>query len=180
MHLQEIEDCVRRNYNSAKRQTTSWMKSMTQSRMRDHIKHYHCTKERCACSDNKLISAMLQVDFPCCHRLFLGADFPPCPTVIPTIHQQWTQLEIEFEILPEETLVSSQTEESFDKEYITKQIRRYSHFKDIKLISDFVESHYKYDSESFISKQPISVIDMITEGVTHFSAMRSSEKPHLE
>ena len=53
---------------------------------------------------------------------------------------------------------------------------RYSHFKNRDLINEYVEKEYVYDGTAFISKKPISVIQMITEGVSHFTALREAQK----
>ena len=77
-------------------------------------------------------------------------------------------MHIEYSILPDE--------DYFDKEYIKEQIRRYSHFKDAKQINDYVEKEYEYDGNAFLGKKPISVIQLITEGVAHFTTLRQAQK----
>ena len=66
-------------------------------------------------------------------------------------------------------------EDYCDKLHIKDQIRRYSHFKDNEQINYFVETKYSYDGNSFLGKQPISMVEVITERITYFSALRHAQ-----
>ena len=65
----------------------------------------------------------------------------------------------------------------YDKLYIVEQIRLYSHFKDKEQINNFVEAIYSSDGNAFLGKKPILMIEVITEGITHFTALRHAQMP---
>ena len=74
---QRIEECIKINYARAKRVTMKALKQKSESRMRDEIRFYHSSIDKCECGENYLISSILEIDVPCSHRIFLGAIFPP-------------------------------------------------------------------------------------------------------
>ena len=59
-------------------------------------------------------------------------------------------------------------------------MHRFSHYKNKEEISKFVEDAYKSDASAFANSYPISVIQTINDGVTHFSKLKNEEKLKLE
>ena len=173
---QTFEKCMKANYSRAQAVTKAYASNISATRMQDEQQHYQTTVHKCNCSENKLLSSMLSIDVPCAHRLQLGAIFPTCPAVIPTIKQQWTTLEIKYNIIPPDTSPTVTNADYFDKQYVVQQIRRYSHYKENEEITKYVEDNYQYDGTAFINKKPLSVIQIITEGVNHFSAIKAEQK----
>ena len=144
-------------------------------RLQNEIIFYHSKRYRCPCNENVLVSSMLGIDVPCCHRVKLGALFPPCPIVRLTLSNQWINLNIEYCVVADDIDISDADEDYYDKLYIKEQIRRYSHFKDNEQISNFVEAKYSYDGNAFLGKQPISTVELITEGIAYFTALRHAQ-----
>ena len=173
---QSIASCVKINYNRAKNATVNYPSTIPLSRLNQEIDYYQSTRDRCFCGENKLLSSILGIDIPCSHRHHLGAVFPDCPTITPVISQQWLSLELKFEILNEERNPVQDNPDYYDKKYCIDQIRRFSHFKNKDKIKAFVESKYHHDGSSFIGKKPISVIQLITEGIFYFTTLRNNEK----
>ena len=66
-------------------------------------------------------------------------------------------------------------EDYYDKLYIEEHIRRYSHFKDKEQRNNFVETTFSYDGNAFLGKKLISMVEVITEGITHFTALRHAQ-----
>ena len=184
MHMmlktQRIEQCIHINYMKTKAETSKSLKSTSQERMNDEISHYSSTPEKCECGQNKLLSAILNIPIPCRHQCALGATFPPCPVIRPKVCEQWSKLVIEMNILPPEEATEMHDELYYDKKYAFDQIKRFSHYKKTEEIRDFVEKHYTYDGTIFLGKKPISVIQLITQGIEHFSDKLRKENKNEE
>lgn len=75
------------------------------------------------CGQNKLLSSILDINFQCVHRIFIGEEFPECPTLSIQFKPNWDELiveiiDIEDNITPEKVL----NNELFDKLYIIQTI----------------------------------------------------------
>ena len=73
-------------------------------------------RERKSCFLLKLVSSILNIDFPYVHRIFIGEEFPECPTLDIQFKPNLDELlvetgDIEDDITPEKVL----NDELFDK-----------------------------------------------------------------
>ena len=91
------------------------------------------------------------------------------------LSNQWTNLKIEYCVVADEIDIVDADEDYYYKLYIVEQIRRYSHFKDNEQINNFVETKYSYDRNAFLGKQPISMVELIAERITYFTALRHAQ-----
>ena len=115
------------------------------------------------------MSSIYACDIPCRHRCSLGVIFPASPVIKPKVTLQWTKLVLDFNVCNADENIDHLNEIDFDKKYVIEQIRRFSHYKQIDEISKFVNSHYQYDGAIFLGKNPISVIQLITEDINHLA-----------
>ena len=76
---QNLDTSICTNYNRAKYNSINYANITSEDKMQREIWFYHTTVDQCQCSENKLLSSMLGIDVPCCHRYKLGAKFPDCP-----------------------------------------------------------------------------------------------------
>ncbi|NLZ73129.1 MAG: hypothetical protein GX905_04840 [Bacteroidales bacterium] len=172
---QSIEGSIRKNYNRIKHDTLQFSKAQN-DRMNSWIKYYSTTIDNCNCSENRLESAMLGVDLPCSHRVYLGASFPACPKIKPTVKRQWDKLEISFNHVLPDSAEGALSLIVQDINYAVKSIKRFSHYKDTAKIEEYVKSKYNVKEECyFILNIPVSVMQIITEGVGRFAAQREEE-----
>ena len=105
---------------------------------------------------------MLQIDVPCCHRIKLGARF-----------QQWKKWVVEYKELPIEAENPNNSEAEFDKTYTVEQIKRYSHYKDVEKIRQYIDENYSIvNAKGSLNKKHVSVIQIITEGSTYFTNLK--------
>lgn len=98
-----INDLIKHNYNYEKRQTTADA-LRNKDRMEAELRFYQTTENNCSCGQNKLLSSILNIDFPCVHRVFNGEDFPDCPFVEINLSKHETPLIVEtFDVEDDET-----------------------------------------------------------------------------
>ena len=132
------------------------------------------------CVENKLLPSITQLYIPCIHRIQLGAAFPDLPPLHLNVTQQWRDLHVEFELLERENHQPIDDPDYYDKAYIKAQVRRSTLYKDKDEISRFAENAYKSDASAFVNSYPISVIQTINDGLTHFSKLKYENKLKLE
>ena len=160
-------DRIQHNYNSRIRK----MNSRIDIEMHRHITFYHTTIHHCDCSENKLESANYNIDIPCSHRLFLGAEFPNLPELIIQQNLQYDQLEIEIDIEQTVELFQSNDYFSLEKEFIFRTIKRFCKSKKDDEIRNYINSEYK-DFEQresyYINNQEVSIIQLFENGIYIF------------
>ena len=171
---QRVQECIKINYARAKRVTLTTLKQKSEARIRDEIRFYHSSIDKCECGENHLISSIFDIDIPCSHRIFLGAKFSPLNLQhMIIIKPQWNNLEFEFSIINDESPLQDYLDDAdFDKARIIAQIRRYTHYKKKEEISEFVESRYHYNGSEFINSKPACMHDIIAEGIKYFSSVK--------
>ena len=60
-------------------------------------------------------------------------------------------------------------------------IKRYSHYKDVEKNRQYADENYSIDIEKgYLNEKPVSVIQIITEGITHFTDIKFNEKIALQ
>ena len=77
---QNIKKCEENNFLYAKKKKR-YNSMVNEMRLQKKIIFYHARGDRSPCNEKELLSSMLGIDAPCCHRVKLGAVFPPCPTM---------------------------------------------------------------------------------------------------
>lgn len=174
-----INDLIHHNYVYEKKQTVG--KGLRNfERIESEVKFYQTTEKHCLCGQNKLISSILDVDFPCIHRFYKGENFPECPRI------DLRQLKMNFdELIIETTDVADDLSNainsdsaSIDKFYIIQMVRRYSHFKNREEIENWVSGIYeemKVDEDVFINNKPGFIYRIINQGINHFNELSKKE-----
>ena len=112
---------------------------------------------------------MLQTDIPCCN--------------ISTISNYLNHLLLNINNLKIEVEVENpnNSEAEYDKTCVVEQIKHYSHYKDVEKIRQYIDENYSIDfKKGFLNKKPVSVIQIITEGITHFIDIKRNEKIALQ
>lgn len=146
--------------------------------MKNEKEFYDSRIDSCLCSDNKLVSHLMKIDLPCYHRVDCGAQFPKCPHFTLHIDEDFDHLECKIKLINSDDESIKDLDKYYsDKEYAIRIIRRYSNFKDIDKIRQFVDHSYCSANDSFyILGKPVSLIQMINEGISYFSDMRANLK----
>lgn len=174
---EEINKKIRHNYNSVKHKTILKLKSTNIENMTAQKKFYDTTIDHCNCSDNKLVSKMMKIDIPCHHRLSSGATFPECPIFRLSLEDEFDFLDDSIKPFTEEEELNETEEFYRNKQYAIKLIKRYSHFKDTEKIEQFVNFSCCSENDSaFILGKPVSLIQLIDEGISYFTDMRDKTK----
>ncbi len=119
-----INELIKHNYSYEKKQTVG-NAIRNEERMGKEVQFYQTKANYCLCEQNQLLSSILNIDFPYVHRIFIGEEFPECPTLDIQFKPNWDELlvetgDIEDDITPEKVL----NNEIFDKIYIIQMIRR--------------------------------------------------------
>lgn len=153
----------------SKKKTIDHYRKIVLTRIDLESESYNTKEDYCDCSENKLLSEILRIDVPCCHRLNLGAQFPPCPEIILNRHSNNNDLKVIFNILEEDLTNPENSVSTSDKKYAVEMIHRYGKMKDRKKITTFVDDNYNIkDDEQFIQCKPCSVHNLINDGILHF------------
>ena len=173
---QKIDNSIKSNYNRAKNFSINYATVTSDERMRAEMVHYNTTIDSCECSENKLLSAMMNIDIPCSHRYKMGKQFPECPFIKPVIKPQNEKLEIIYNVLPIDQNAARQNEDFHDKQYVIGQIRRFSHFSNKDKIAAFVDSRFPLNQHGkFICKRSEQLMRVICDGIIHFTALKAEE-----
>lgn len=170
--VHNFQQQINHNFNYIKNKTFKHLNAISVgNRIQDEISFYQTTSESCLCSENKLISANLHMDIPCCHRLHLGCPFPDCPKIDLNLSSQTSELVVNYIILPSENEESKITIEKQDKHFAIEMIKRFGHLKEENRpeIEKYVDEHYNIqEGQIFINGLPSSILTLIHNGITYF------------
>jgi hypothetical protein len=170
MKIHQSNDHVNHNYNYLKNKINETLHKTSPERMSQLRQNYNTTKDHCGCNETKLESAMLGIDIPCVHRVSMGAAFPECPTLKFELKEQWKKLEIEYNELDPHISVEAYDELKGEKYYAMNVIRRFAGNPDKEAVKKYIDERYNpTTNQFFISGKPVSLINVITEGIASFS-----------
>ena len=169
---------IQHNFEFLRGNTYKKLKTFTEDKMHLQLGFYATTVDKCSCGDNKLISAILGVDIPCCHRIALGAVFPLCPKLDISLSNQWNELVYDFNELPPIIEVQKSDADDMVKKYVVNTIRRYSCYSKRDEIEKYVNERYnpEQDDDIFIDGREASLIPLIYKGIEFFSNKRAELK----
>ena len=173
--VQNIEECVKRNYNYANRMTKRRLDNKSET-ISDEQMQYHTTQFHCECGENRLVSSMLGIDMICSHRLALTAKPDPCPDVKPPIIMANDHLEVEYNFLPPQVQKQPKSFNEMEIKYIVNQIKSFSHFKEKTSIEEWVKSKFSPENDQMFKDHYSSSINLIIEGISYFIAEKEKER----
>ena len=117
------------------------------------------------------MSAMLGIKLPCSHLYFLKNEFPDI-TPPPLKITNSTNDAFIFEHKIKETQKVTINLDYFEKirRHSYKMIKKYSHSKEKKAITDFVNENLSFEKEpsDFILGYPIEMFEVIDKGILKF------------
>ena len=173
-----ITIAIKSNYSASKRKTLQTVANKPRETMQLEIAYFGTERDRCSCSENRLISSMLNIDFPCSHRVFLGAPIPSCPKIQPSIRPSTQKLVISYNVLPPDNTTVQLPPDEYDKQYAVDTICRFSHYSNKDLIRKFVNENYLPAGEGaeFLLSKPVSLLQVIANGIVDFTARKQKEK----
>lgn len=179
-----INKRIAHNYSFVKRTTEKKVNALTADEMARQRIYYSSRLDHCNCSENKLISAIMEKDVPCSHRVTLGTRFEECPTLNIAIEPQFDKLEVDLNELPPKHNTNPYDEHIGSKMYVVNVIKRFSCYKNKKEIEEYVETRYNPDGDdSFLLEEESSLTYLIYSGINHFTEKRRvqklSKKPSL-
>ena len=172
--FQNINKRIQHNYNYIIKLTREKYEKMSQTSLNDFITYYKTTEEQCLCSDNKLASSNYKIDIPCYHRLRFGATFPETPVINLDLSHSYSNLEVEYEFIPDED--NPENELTDEINYISRQVKHFSHYNNIEEIRKYIETHYRANEGIFINNQKVSTIQLIEEGIFYFQKLKKEKK----
>ena len=128
---------------------------------------YHTDVGSCQCGETKLISKMMRVEVPCSHIFSLTGKFEELPENIKLAISKdgnGLRLNCEFVEIPD-SITDSDIEKRLQNKAV-KTIRRYSHFKQDKVIQDEV-SGLRVNDE-FANGMPSSYHEAVSAGISRY------------
>ncbi len=165
---QTINEHNKHNFCYEKRKTIEKLKNYNE-RMNQEIIFYSTTADYCNCSQNKVLSSLYNIDFPCIHRLHLGVNFPECPNIIIQLIKSIDELKIEEEYLNDDIKQINLSIKSQDKKHSIDIIRKFGKFRDTKKIEEYVYFNYfTRSNETFLNCRPTSLYEIIHHGILYF------------
>lgn len=126
--------------------------------------------EQRECSENKLLSSILGLDVPCCHRCQLGCPFPKIPDINLELNAQWKTFTVEYNIVQEEVKQQNFSTENYEKNYALEMIRRFGMCKNREKINEFVEKNYSNPANK------IKYFLLINQGIIYFNTLKKMKK----
>ena len=117
-----------------------------------------------------LYSSMFQLDIPCPHRFFLGAQFPDLEDIDCNFSNQFEYEDLILYIL-ENKNVQSKSQIDKIKKMAVRNIKKFSHSKkkDQKNIENYFDENYKPKNLEFALGYPIELFEVISRGIEKFS-----------
>ena len=159
-----------RNYQREKRIIKKTAKDNS-SIIDKQIQYYNTTPDKCECGETSLLSKMFRVKIACSHIFSITNTFAELPDIKLETKKNANDLKLHYEItkLPE-TATESSLEQKIQNKAV-KTIRRFSHFKQEKLIRDAVST--LRINEDFANGLPTSYHETVSSGISKFCAQNS-------
>ncbi len=172
-----IQDHISHNYLCEKKKTIDHAIHMREDRMKNEIMFYDTNLDKCNCSENKLLSAIYEIDLPCAHQCFLGSLFPDCPKLNIKVEPSCKELIDKIDPLEDDETKIKFDIETQDKQYITSMIIRFGPCKKQEEVSKFVDENYIHvNDEQFINNKPTFILRLIHIGIQHFGELKELKK----
>lgn len=172
--IQNFENHFKHNYYRYKNKIKYICTHTPEDIMRKSIIHYQTDidTQSCLCGESILISAMLGVNLPCSHLLFLGMDFPKLEPIKLNVNDIiLDKLKFDYDIID-----SHQIETNYDyfekvRKYASKVIRRYSHHNKKEDVERYVLQKLPFTviPIKFVLGYPIEIFQVINDGILQFS-----------
>ena len=160
-----FSEALQRNYQREKRVVMKTFKENS-SLIEQQIHYYNTTESKCECGETTLLSKMFRVNIACSHIYSITKKFEELPDIELTMSKNINELEIEHVIIDlPEVFVDLELQNKIQNK-ATKTIRRFSHFKQEKLIRDDVSS-LKINDE-FANGLPTSYHKVVSNGIQKF------------
>lgn len=183
---QNIQDTINHNYLYEKRATLRHGICLHEERMNQQISEYHTTPTSCQCGGNKLLSSIMNIDFPCAHRVQMGAEFPECPEVNISVKNQWDTLVDKYNPSEADPTITKFYVETSDKIYAVEMIRCFSMCRSLKkrkVIEEYVDENYQVPkNDFFINDNPSSLLRLIHSGIqfcNNLKQMKNEKKVNI-
>ena len=144
------------------------------------IKYYETDAEKktCNCGEASLISAMLEMPIPCSHLHYLKIEFPDIlPPKVSLENKFNGELFYEYKLHKSKRIPIDQNYYTKIKKYAVNTIRRFSHNKNQKEISNFINNKLPFNQTptTFVLGYPIELITAIDDGIVLFSNSKSGD-----
>ena len=166
LKYEQVESRIKHNYSFIKRKTKLKPIRYGFTQSISLCDHYKTDIKNCLCSDNKLESANFRIDIPCFHRLLFGAEFEKVPQMSFNFPKFFTTFIFEDQIIPNEK--STKKKEYNDIEYVSNLVKRFTRYKNIEGIQNYVSSHFKNKTGFYIHNQDVAIVQIIEEAIYHF------------
>jgi hypothetical protein len=137
--------------------------------MQREIEWYGTKVSSYNCGETSYLCATYGIPFPCSHQYALDADRPSIPPAFEiNLRPTWQIYVLDMVEVNRDAPVEPPLHVIHLKDFAMGNIRRLSHFKKKEEIKQLVESHFAIGRE-FALGLPISVLDLISDGIRHFS-----------
>jgi hypothetical protein len=133
------------------------------------IDWYETTVNSCKCGETSHIWAIYGIPFPCSHQHSLDVDKSSIPPTFEiNLRPTWQNCVLDIVEVNRNPPDDLRLQVIRLKEVAVLNIRRFSHSKRKEEIRQFVEGNFVIGTE-FALGLPISVLDLISDGIRHFS-----------
>ena len=177
---ENFEERFKSNYSAYKRKIKNIIKHRPNDIMISMIKYYETDAEKktCNCGEASLISAMLEMPIPCSHLHYLKIEFPDIlPPKVSLENKFNGELFYEYKLHKSKRIPIDQNYYTKIKKYAVNTIRRFSHNKNQKEISNFINNKLPFNQTptTFVLGYPIELITAIDDGIVLFSNSKSGD-----
>ena len=95
----QVHQFNRNMYKNYKKVTNDVINKSRKNNIENQCDFYNSTQENCECGEVTLYSSMFQLDIPCPHRFFLGAQFPDLEDIDCNFSNQFEYEDLILDIL---------------------------------------------------------------------------------
>jgi hypothetical protein len=165
----DLACCIRHNFADEVRRAYARGTKTDRNVMQGKIDWYETTVNSCKCGEISHLCAIYPIPFPCSRQYSLDVDKSSIPPTFEIDHRPTRQncvLDIvEMNRNPPD---NSRLHLVHLKEVAVRNVKRFSHSKRKEEIRQFIKGSIVSGTE-FALGLPISVLDLISDGIRHFS-----------
>lgn len=128
------------------------------------------SNESSNCVESVLISFMLGINMQYSHLFFQGMTFPKIEPQINMENATKGELFIEFNFIQSQVVPISDNFYTSIRKYVTKIVKRYSHYKKKEEIAEYVEQKVPIREvpRRLVLGYPINIFPVIDDGIQYF------------
>ena len=164
-----FEDAYKANLNRARRNIQRKCSPFYAQVIEKESKQYETEKEKCACGETSILSAMMMLDIPCSHRMCKGANFPSKPKSLALkLKNGFGKLIVHLVVEKNEEETTDDNYEKFINRKAAATVRKFCKEKNIDNIKTSLDTIRLDDIEVFANGKPITFFSCVSSGIHQF------------